>query len=213
MFTGVPAFLHVTMMPLGVIMAGKGLWVTLVATVSIACFFLTIDLVEAFIVDLGFHWRCLFLKVLNNILHRNVDKVHKNNTTGVCQVRNLFNYLSLQTYLNKNSAISHKRHTMTHLLPRDWSGLFFYLSGYANEIVLSSSLYQYCCSCCIWRETIDQIIIVLKKQRTKLISWPPQNLQLSSKTEAIETVGTRQSKHKEVSKENSLMRLGNTRKL
>lgn len=42
-----------------------------------------------------------------------------NNTIGVCQGRNLFNYLLLQTYLNKNSTISHKRNTMTRLLPRD----------------------------------------------------------------------------------------------
>lgn len=42
---------------------------------------------------------------------------------------------------------------------------------------------------------------------------PPQNLQFCNKREAIETVGMRQSKHKEVSKENSLLRLGNTKRL
>lgn len=53
MFTHLSVFLHVNMMPSAVIVAGKGLWVTLVAPVSIACFFLTIGLVEAFVAGLG----------------------------------------------------------------------------------------------------------------------------------------------------------------
>lgn len=43
-----------------------------------------------------------------------------------------------------------------------------------------------------------------------MIILASQNVQFFSKREAIETVGMRQSKHKEVSKENSFLRLGNT---
>lgn len=53
-FTDLPVFLHVNMRPLGAIVSGEGLWVTLFAPVSIACFLWTVGLVEAFIVGLSY---------------------------------------------------------------------------------------------------------------------------------------------------------------